>query len=340
MPITTIRASGDDTYDAMTDLERSNEQNRQRVEDNLLRMHMQDRAQGEASRIAALQDAGATSRLGMSLGSAADIASMTDAGNTARFGLYGDRAAADVNMEGIKGRNELDRTNAMMQPALMGAEDKRREWESGAKARANADMLEGYRGSEMKRVFEPGVSAGQEVVYTPEEVKDMRAGLMGIARRPSASQKADELIRSGLSNVYTQAVEAGDFKKAERIRSALSQDKVGPLEGIGESLEYKVREQNKVVDVIEKSPVISMKVSQLINKAKAVAGSTFYATGDEYASIKTLMDDAIRSATDMGVNPEMAKQVILKKLDEAVPGGAWWNSSIKGSIRSTVGLPE
>lgn len=216
MPVSSFRASGENRYDDLTDLDRVQEQNRQRVEENLLRMHLQQRQADEAARIAAMQDAGMTTRAQMGIEGQRDIANLAESGLNTREGTFGektaaqeaadarrfaqerelggtfqDKASAAEKLQQLVGQQGLDVAKINMGPNQTYADIAKEQFASGAPDRALAGKLAGLKGSLLDQTL-----GGQEggVALSPEDRRNLAYGMLGVQRQASP----DDIVRAAL----------------------------------------------------------------------------------------------------------------------------------------------
>lgn len=271
MPITTVRASGDNSYDDLTDLEKVAEQNRQRVEENLLRMHLQDRAQSDAARIAAMQEAGQTSRLGMSLEGQRGLQGDVLAAQREMGGTFGEKTAAEQALDAQRGAREMERTKLSMGPQQTYADIAKAGWDAGAPERETAAKIAGLRGGLIdKMATGPGGFQMSPDLMTKMSYK--------LVTGESAPQTPDELIRAALANRLQNAAPE-DFANIAEAYKAGDPSKIavtGPSErSIGQMQQADALIENEVKGIEQFIAANNWRLGKgerdsVINRAKSV----------------------------------------------------------------------
>jgi hypothetical protein len=193
MPVSILRASGDNTYDQMTDLENAQERNRMKVEDDMLRMYLQDKAQSDALSDTALREEGANTRLDKTLGANRDLQNDRYINERDIQGTYAEKTAAARESDDRAYTRDIDRTKLTIGPQQTYADIAKSGWDAGAAERETAAKIAGLRGGLIdKMTTGPG---GFQL--SPDMMTKMSYKLV---TGDNAPQTPDELIRSALAN--------------------------------------------------------------------------------------------------------------------------------------------
>lgn len=324
MPVTSYTASGDNRYDDLTDLEKVAEQNRVRVEENLLRMHLQDKAAGEAERIAAMQEAGQTGRLGMSLEGQRGLQSDLLAGQERMGGTFADKTSAAEKLQRLAQGGELERTKLTMGPQQTYADIAKSGWEAGAHERALAQKVAGFKGGILDQAF----SGGGGISLTPEDKRSFAYGAMGMTR----PQSEDEYMREVLKQIVATKAVSGDLGDLQDAMTALKTKDLSKMSSTPQALMAKT---NKQLQVFE-APDVKGKLDMAIQKGKTMTanrGLLRYVSDDEVATIGQLVKDAIDTATRYGVDPNLAAQTVKQRFDAEIPAES---AGIFSNILNTI----
>ncbi len=288
MAYDTIRASGNNQYGQMSDVDRANFGSQQSAQDFILRKRLQDEAlaksdTNEAARLAAEQ-------------------AMQDkalAAQQAMGGSFAERSALEDK--------RLDRSlSPQMEMLRQQEEHYKTQQEQGAPARE----LEAAK-LRMRLGLYPKDGAAGSFQMTPELQKRAFEHELGLGESPDVAfqRGLSEKIISALAG---RAAEGGDVGELQGILGAA---KTGDLTKIPQNLAAKDIQSSQAIESYQGTPNYQFSLDDIIKTAQDVRRGK--ASPDEVVAKRDAM---VNELVKRRVDPATAKSIINQQLDKALPG--------------------